>query len=175
MRGHKRRERTPGGTTGAKAGTHHATSGMNGLKAPIPRPEEVPMSRWIFAAAIAATATCLASTAAAATPVPKLLSCSGIALSRPAGTVVLSCADGNTELKGTHWRSWGAHEAIGSTDFGVNLCTPTCVASRMRFFAASTVTLRDPERTSRGLLFSRAVIAYTLDGHSRTFTAYLAT
>ena len=122
------------------------------------------MSRWIFAAAIAVTATCLASTAAAATPVPKLLSCSGIALSRPAGTVVLSCADGNTELKGTHWRSWGAHEAIGSTDFGVNLCTPTCVASRMRFFAASTVTLLDPERTSRGLLFSRAVIAYTLDG-----------
>jgi len=127
------------------------------------------------AAAIAATAACVASAAMAATPVPKLLSCTGVALRRPAGTVVLSCADGNTELKGTHWRSWGTHEAIGTTDFGVNLCTPTCVASRMRFFPASTVRLLDPEVTSKGLFFSRAVIIYTLRGHKKSFTADPAT
>jgi len=134
------------------------------------------MSRWISAAVAAvAAATCLASAATAAIPVPKLLSCAGVALIRPRGTVVLSCADGNTELKGTHWRSWDAHGAIGSTDFGVNLCTPTCVSSRMRFFPASTVALLDPEHTSKGLLFSRAVITYALGGHERTFTAFPAT
>jgi hypothetical protein len=133
------------------------------------------MSRSLHAGAAAATiALGLAAAAAAATPVPKLLSCAGTALVRPSSTVVLSCADGNTELKATHWRSWGTHVAVGSTDFGVNLCTPTCVASRMRFFPASTVRLIDPRRTSKGLLFTEAVITYTLEGSKRTFTAYPA-
>lgn len=134
------------------------------------------MSRSLPAAAtVAAIAACLAAAAGAAAPVPKLLSCAGTALVRPVATVVLSCADGNTELKSTHWRSWGAREAVGSTDFGVNLCTPTCVASRMRFFPASTVALSNPKRTSKGLLFTKATITYTLDGSKRTFTAYPAT
>ena len=134
------------------------------------------MSRSLHTAAAAATiAACLATAAAAAAPVPKLLSCTGTALVRPSATVVLSCADGNTELKATHWRSWGPHAAVGTTDFGVNLCTPTCVASRMRFFPASTVRLSDPKRTSKGLLFTKAAISYTLDGSKRTFTAYPAT
>jgi len=136
------------------------------------------MFRSLPATAIAAAVTiaaCLTAVAAAAAPVPKLLSCTGTALVRPSATVVLSCADGNTELRATHWRSWGPRVAVGSTDFGVNLCTPTCVASRMRFFPAATVALTDPRRTSRGLLFTRAVITYTLDGSRRTFTAYPAT
>ena len=83
---------------------------------------------------------------------------------------MLSCADANSELKSTHWRSWGVREAVGSTDFGVNLCTPTCVASRMRFFPASTVRLLDPKATAKGALFSRAVITYTLGGAHKTFT-----
>jgi hypothetical protein len=133
------------------------------------------MSRSLHAGAAAATfALALAAAATAATPAPKLLSCAGTALVRPSATVVLSCADGNSELKATHWRSWGAREAVGSTDFGVNLCTPTCVASRMRFFADSTVRLIDPKHTTKGLLFTEAVITYTLDGSKRTFTAYPA-
>jgi hypothetical protein len=127
---------------------------------------------------IAAAATVAAaggSAAAAANPTPRLLSCAGAKLLRPAGTVVLSCADGNSELKATRWSTWGASEASGKTDFGVNLCTPTCVSSRMRFFPDSTVRLLDPKRTAKGPLFSRAVITYTLKGAKKTFTAYLAT
>ncbi|HEY1778219.1 MAG TPA: hypothetical protein VGG41_18830 [Solirubrobacteraceae bacterium] len=134
------------------------------------------MSRSLIAAATTiALAAALAAVASAAAPVPKLLSCSGKPLLRPAATVVLSCADGNSELKATHWRSWGASAAVGSTDFGVNLCTPTCVASRMRFFPASSVRLSDPKRTSKGLLFTKAVITYAFNGSKRTFTAYPAT
>lgn len=133
------------------------------------------MHRSISALALIATAACLASVAYAAPAVPKLRSCAGKALLRPAGTVVLSCADGNSELKGTHWRSWGAGEAVGSTDFGVNLCTPTCVTSRMRFFPAATVRLLDPVRSGGGLFFSKAVITYSVGGHTKTFAAYPAT
>jgi hypothetical protein len=125
--------------------------------------------------AVIAVAVLSLTAVAAAAPVPKLLSCSGSALVRPAGTVVLSCADANTELSRTHWRSWGAEQAVGRTDFGVNLCTPTCVASRMRFFPASQVRLIDAKSTSRGLLFTRAVITYTINGVKKTFTAYPAT
>jgi hypothetical protein len=45
----------------------------------------------------------------------------------------------------------------------------------MRFFPSSTVRLLDPEVTSKGLLFSRAVITYTLGGHKKSFTADPAT
>jgi hypothetical protein len=113
--------------------------------------------------------------AAAASGVPALLSCSGSRLVRPAGTVVLSCADANTEISRTHWRTWKGRSATGTTDFGVNLCTPTCVASRMRFFPGSVVRLLGAERTHHGLVFSRAEIGYVLGGKHRTFTAYPAT
>ena len=63
-------------------------------------------------------------------------------------------------------------DAGGLTDFGVNLCSPTCVAARMQFFPDSTVRLSDPRKTSRGFLFTRAVITYTLNGSKREFTAY---
>ena len=118
-------------------------------------------------AAAAAVATAFASSAT-----PALLSCSGAHLVRPAGTVVLSCADGNSLIRDTRWQSWNAAGATGTTDFGLNLCTPTCVASRIRFFPGSAIRLVGATRTSKGLLFSRAVIRYTLNGEQRTFTAY---
>jgi hypothetical protein len=122
--------------------------------------------------AIVLATTATAAVSAAATGAPRLLSCSGSPLVKPTATVVLSCADGNSELKGTHWSSWSEGGARGTTDFGVNLCTPTCVTSRMQFFPGSTVALLDTRRTSRGLLFTRALITYTLHGKHHTFTAY---
>ena len=123
----------------------------------------------------ALTAIVLAgATVAGAAPAgsPKLLSCAGRPLIKPTGTVVLSCADGNSAIEQTHWSTWSAGGATGTTDFGVNLCTPTCVASRMRFFPRSSVRLVGAKRTSRGLLFTRAVITYTFHGTQRTFIAY---
>jgi hypothetical protein len=116
-----------------------------------------------------------AANAATASGIPALLSCGGARLVRPAGTVVLACADANTEISRTHWRIWNKGSAAGTTDFGVNLCTPTCVASRMRFFPGSTIRLLGATRTRNGLVFSRAEITYVLGGAHRTFTAYPAT
>src|SRR5579863_8269890 len=131
------------------------------------------MSRKIKTAALTATILALcAATALAAGTSPRLLSCSGSPLIKPTGMVVLSCADANSELKSTHWSSWSANGASGKTDFGLNLCTPDCAASSIRFFSGSSVRLLDPRHTSKGLLFTRVVVGYKLGGKQRSFTAY---
>jgi hypothetical protein len=123
----------------------------------------------------AATGSALTADAATPSALPALLSCGGSRLVRPTGTVVLACADANTEISKTHWHTWRAASATGTTDFGVNLCIPSCVASRMRYFPDSTIRLLGAERTRNGLVFSRAEITYVLDGVHRTFAAYPAT
>lgn len=123
----------------------------------------------LTAIVLAAGATAAGAAAAGS---PRLLSCAGRPLIKPTATVVLSCADGNSEIQRTHWSTWSARGATGTTDFGVNLCTPTCVASRMRFFPRSTVRLPGAKRTASGLLFTRALITYTLHGTRRTFIAH---
>lgn len=125
--------------------------------------------------AILACALATGVAGAGTAALPRLLSCTGSPLLRPAGTVVLACADANTELTKTHWRTWDATSATGITDFGVNLCTPSCAQSRIRFFPGSAVRLVEPRRTSKGLVFTRAVITYRLHGSRRTFVAYPAT
>ena len=125
--------------------------------------------------ASAATGSTVPANVAAAPALPALLSCGGSRLVRPTGTVVLACADANTEISRTHWHTWRAASATGTTDFGVNLCTPSCVASRIRFFPDSTIRLLGAERTRHGLVFSRAEITYVLGGVHRTFAAYPAT
>jgi hypothetical protein len=131
------------------------------------------MSRILPASAIAAAlAVGAASIAAGASATPRLLSCSGKPLLRPHGTVVLSCADAGSELRSTTWQSWGPSSARGTTDFGLNLCTPNCAASSMSFFPASTVRLSAPVHSAKGRLFSRATISYRLHGVRRTFVAY---
>jgi len=113
-----------------------------------------------------------ARAAAARAAVPALESCRGTRLIRPRGTVVLACADGNAAIRATSWTAWGHTEARGATEFLVNLCTPTCVASHMRTFRGSTIELLDVKHTAHGALFTRAVIGYTLNGERRTFTAF---
>jgi len=126
-------------------------------------------------ALLAAVAAFPLAAHAAGAPSPALRSCTGARLVRPAGTVVLSCADGNSEITATRWHAWTPTQAIGTTDFGVNLCTPTCVASRIRFYPGATIRLLDPTPTSTGPVFSRAVVTYRRGGERRTFTAYPAT
>ena len=112
------------------------------------------------------------SAASAAAPLPRLLSCSGKPLLRPTGLVVLSCADANSEIRGTHWASWGHSRAEGTTTFGLNLCTPTCAASTITFFRHSKIRLAGVTKTKQGLRFSRAIVTYRLRGETTTFTAY---
>ena len=129
------------------------------------------MSRRLIAPAAVAAAL-LAAVAAAAVPLPRLLSCSGKPLLRPTGPVVLSCADANSEIRATHWSSWGRTSAVGTTTFGLNLCTPTCAESSISFFPHSRIRLTGVTSTRHGLRFSRAVVTYVLHGRTRTFTAY---
>ena len=127
------------------------------------------------AIAVASASTPAASASASASASARLRSCSGQALFEPKGTVVLACADANTEITSTHWTAWTDAGASGTTDFGLNLCTPTCVASRISFFPDATIRLLAPRQTAHGLLFTRAVISYRRGGRQKTFTAYPAT
>lgn len=113
--------------------------------------------------------------ASGAARLPRALSCAGKPLLRPSGVVVLSCADANSKLEATHWRSWNSRSATGTTTFGLNLCTPSCVASKMRYFRKSRVRLSAPRQTKRGPLFTRATITYVLHGKTKTFVAFLPT
>ena len=131
------------------------------------------MSRLVgFAVAISLVVVAAAS---ATPPLPRMLGCAGKPLLRPAGLVVLSCADANSELKATHWRSWGHSVAAGITTFGLNPCTPSCAASRIQYFPQAHVRLSDPKATTHGSLFRRATITYIRHGRRKTFVAYLPT
>jgi len=110
--------------------------------------------------------------ASATSQLPRLLSCSGKPLLRPTGLVVLSCADANSEIRATHWTSWGRTSAAGVTEFGLNLCTPTCAASKITLFPHSHVRLTGVVRTNKGLRFTRAVVTYVLHGATKVFTGY---
>lgn len=130
------------------------------------------MRRVIGWAAPVAVVAALVSAAAASSTVPRLLSCAGKPLVRPTGVVVLSCADANSELRGTDWSSWERSGAAGTTDFGLNLCKPYCAASRMTFFPHSRVQLTGAKTTTHRLLFTRATITYVLHGKTKAFVAY---
>lgn len=98
-----------------------------------------------------------------------LYSCSKTVVMRPA-TFVISCADANTELTATTWTDWGSTEAVGSTRFAINFCTPNCAASKMSYFPSSVVRLSDPIRTkAHGWLFSKLVVTYRRNGKSESF------
>lgn len=117
-------------------------------------------------------AATVAAAASAAAPLPRILDCSGKPLLRPAGTVVLACADANSELRATRWTSWGATSAVGVTELGLNLCNPNCASSRMSFFPHSRVRLSGVKRTKLGPLFTRATVTYVLHGRTKVFVGY---
>jgi hypothetical protein len=85
-------------------------------------------------------------------------------------SLVISCADGNTELTATKWSSWSATSATGATTFALNLCTPNCAASPMTLFPRSTVRLCAPVATKNGAIFSRIEVTYQRDGKAAKFT-----
>ena len=114
----------------------------------------------------------LATAASAAVPLPRLLDCGGKPLLRPSGTVVLACADANSELRATRWASWGRTSAVGTTTLGLNLCDPNCASSTMTFFPHSRVRLSAVKATTLGPLFARVTVTYRLHGRTRTFVGY---
>jgi hypothetical protein len=100
--------------------------------------------------------------------VARMLTCRGSSVVKPT-SFVITCADGNTELTSTHWTSWSATGATGTTTFGINLCKPYCAASPMTFLPKSRVRLSAPEVTKNGKFFSSLVVNYTLHGKATTY------
>jgi len=125
-----------------------------------------------LATALAVPTLAVATSSGAATPkmnVVKVLTCTGTTVARPS-SFVISCADANAQLTQTHWTSWNATSATGTTRFALNLCEPSCVASKMSYFAHSTVRLTAPVATKHGRLFSKLVVSYVLRGKASTFS-----
>ena len=109
-----------------------------------------------------------ASTLPASSVPTKLLTCEGTTVSRPS-SFVISCADGNSELSATRWKTWTENRATGTTTFGLNLCVPYCAASKISQFKDSTVVLTAPESTKHGKIFSKLVVTYTVKGKAKSF------
>ncbi len=108
-----------------------------------------------------------ASTITASTP--RILTCTGTTVTRPSNFVI-SCADANAALTKTHWSTWNTKGAIGTTRFALNLCEPSCVASKMSYFANSTVRLSAPVTAKHGRLFSKLVVRYFYRGKTASFS-----
>jgi hypothetical protein len=141
--------------------------------------KEVIMSRFVRIAAPFALAAALAAPVLAAPPssgastpkasAVKLLTCADTTVSRPS-SFVISCADANSALSATHWSTWSANSATGSTRFALNLCQPSCAASKMSYFPNSVVRLSAPVSTKHGRLFSRLQVRYLLRGKLTSFS-----
>lgn len=69
----------------------------------------------------------------------------------------------------------GVRRASGISSLDINLCQPTCVASRMRTFRHSTIELSAARRTAVGDLFTGVRLTYTDAGRRHTVTAYTRT
>ena len=98
----------------------------------------------------------------------KVITCTGARVVRPS-TLIISCADANTLLTATHWSTWNAKGATGTTRFGMNLCTPYCAASPITYFPHSTVSLSAPLTSHRATYFSQLVVHYVMGSARKTF------
>jgi hypothetical protein len=74
-------------------------------------------------------------------------------------SVVLSCADSNSQGKDLAWSKWGSAEATASGVFTWNLCKPNCAASKTWGKSAATYTLSDVVHTDKyGWLFEKLTV-----------------
>jgi hypothetical protein len=98
----------------------------------------------------------------------KVLTCLGSDVVRPRNYTI-TCADDNTQLTNSHWTSWTAKSAVGTTTFAMNLCKPYCAASKMTYYPNSAVSFTSPESTKHGTLFSLLTVRYQSGGRSHVF------
>jgi hypothetical protein len=125
-----------------------------------------------LASALAVPTLAIPASSGASTPktsAAKILTCTGTTVSRPSNFVI-SCADANAALTKTHWSTWNANNATGTTRFALNLCVPYCAASKMSYFPNSTVRLSAPVMAKHGRLFSKLVVRYSLRGKIVSFS-----
>jgi hypothetical protein len=130
----------------------------------------IPTGAQHYAGLIAAAVAIPVKVAPTTLPTPtKLLSCAGTTVVRPS-SFVISCADRYIELTKAHWSTWSKDAASGTSDFGLNACVPTCVASTMSYYPDSKVRISTPITTKYGDVFSSLVVHYKLGGKEKTFS-----
>ena len=108
-----------------------------------------------LAAAILAAGAIAAS---AASPL-KITNCNQ-ASSRPT-SVTLTCADGNTVLKGLKWSSFGGASAQAKGTFTINLCEPNCAAGKNASYPV-TAKASGQRSCKKGLrVYSKLTLQFT--------------
>lgn len=112
--------------------------------------------------------------ATATKAMPGLLNCGLGKVEVKPKTLILSCADANSQ--GTHlvWSKWATAGAKATGTFTWNLCTPNCAASKTWGKSTATYTLsRLVHTTKYGWLFEKLTVHITgkkTGGFPRTMT-----
>lgn len=110
---------------------------------------------------IAGGSAAAATRAPTATSVVAVEDCGlGHRLIRPR-TLILACADANTQAVHLVWTSWGAIKATATGTYTWNTCVPDCAASNTWDKTTAALTLSDPIKTAEGWLFERLTVRIT--------------
>lgn len=110
-------------------------------------------------AALAALLLLCAAMAAVASAPLKITNCT-TAASRPK-LVTLTCADGNTVLKGLSWSSFGGQSAQGKGIFVTNTCEPTCAAGKDVSYPVA-VKATSPRTCKKGVrVYNKLTVTFT--------------
>jgi hypothetical protein len=73
-------------------------------------------------------------------------------------SIVITCADANTELIRLRWSTFGGPTASGTGDYAYNDCTPDCAAGHVHSYPV-TVVLSSPKRCPDGHTDYRLAVA----------------
>lgn len=74
--------------------------------------------------------------------------------------IVLTCADANFQLRGLHWRRWGARRALGHGRAVVNDCDPDCAAGHFHRYRVRVLLGGGIQRCHGRRAFRRARVRY---------------
>lgn len=141
-------------------------------------PTSLALAALVLAGAGYASQTATASAApmragATAKAVPQVKDCGlGKNLVRPK-SLVLACADANSQAVSLVWHKWTSTGASATGVYTWNLCVPYCAASNKWGRVAADFSLSDPVHTRQGWLFELLTVHITGAGwHSpqRTWT-----
>jgi hypothetical protein len=110
-------------------------------------------------AALAMVLLLSAAMAASASAPLKITNCT-TAASRPK-LLTLTCADGNTVIKGLRWSSFGARSAQGKGTFVTNTCEPNCAAGKDVSYPVA-VKATSPRTCKKGVrVYNKLTVTFT--------------
>ena len=114
------------------------------------------MGRFVIALFVGALAVAVPASAYGATRVPAV-NTGACFSSQPAvhpRNIVIACADGNDQLTGLRWSTWGPYTATANGTETWNICVPYCAASNQWAFVPVQVVLSDVVSTAHGPRFT---------------------